>query len=86
MQILQESLVLTIISGMLGIAAASGLIWLFNFALEQTGPVENFANPSVGIGVIIIALMILIISGILAGLIPATRATQMKPVDALRIE
>lgn len=86
LQILQESLVLTIISGMVGIAFAAGIIWILNTILDQVGPVENFANPSVGIGVIIVALTILIISGILAGLIPATRATQMKPVDALRID
>lgn len=85
-QVLQESLVLTIISGMMGIAFAAGIIWIMNTILDNVGPVENFANPSVGIGVIIIALSILIISGLLAGLIPATRATQMKPVDALRIE
>jgi putative ABC transport system permease protein len=85
-QVLQESLVLTIISGMVGISFASGIIWIMNTVLDNVGPVENFANPSVGIGVIIIALSILIISGLLAGLIPATRATQMKPVDALRIE
>lgn len=85
-QILQESLVLTILSGMLGIAAAAGVIWIMNYVLELKGPVENFANPSVNILVVIIALVILIVSGILAGLIPASRATQMKPVDALRIE
>ena len=85
-QVLQESLVLTIISGMVGISFASGIIWIMNTVLDNVGPVENFANPSVGIGVIIIALSILIVSGLLAGLIPATRATQMKPVDALRIE
>lgn len=85
-QILQESLVLTIISGMVGIAFASGIIWIMNTILANVGPVENFANPSVGIGVIVIALTILIVSGLLAGFIPATRATQMKPVDALRIE
>jgi len=85
-QILQESLVLTIFSGMVGIAVAAGFIWLMNYILGQVGPVDNFANPSVNITVIIIALIILVISGILAGLIPATRATQMKPVDALRIE
>jgi putative ABC transport system permease protein len=85
-QILQESLVLTILSGMVGISVAAGGIWIMNSLLENSGPVDNFANPSVNIGVIIIALVILVISGILAGLIPATRATQMKPVDALRIE
>lgn len=85
-QILMESLTLTILSGMWGIACAAGMIWLLNFALAQVGPVDNFANPSVNIGVILIALAILLVSGVLAGLIPATRATQMKPVDALRIE
>lgn len=86
LQILQESLVLTIISGMMGIAFAAFLIWLMNALLEQSGPVENFANPTVSIGVVFIALLILIVSGVLAGLIPATRATQMKPVDALRLD
>lgn len=85
-QILMESLTLTILPGMWGIACAAGMIWLLNFALAQVGPVDNFANPSVNIGVILVALTILLVSGLLAGLIPATRATQMKPVDALRIE
>lgn len=85
-QILQESIVLTLISGLAGIAFASGLIWLMNYALDQSGPVENFANPSVNITVVIIALIILTISGLLAGFIPASRATTMKPVDALRTE
>lgn len=85
-QIIQESLVLTIISGMCGIAVAAGLIWVMNYLLDQSGPVDNFANPTVNIGIVIIAFLILIISGILAGLIPAMKATKMKPVDALRIE
>jgi putative ABC transport system permease protein len=85
-QILQESLVLTIVSGMAGIAVAAGFIWVMNTILDQVGKVDNFANPSVNINVIFIALAILIISGLLAGLIPASRATQMKPVDALRID
>lgn len=85
-QILQESLVLTILSGMVGITVAAGFIWLMNYVVDTYGPIENFVNPSVNIGVIVVALLILIISGILAGLIPASRATQMKPVDALRID
>ena len=85
-QVLQESMVLTLISGMAGISFAAGLIWVMNTLLDAAGTVENFANPSVSIGVIFIALAILVISGLLAGMIPATRATQMKPVDALRMD
>lgn len=85
-QILQESLMLTIVAGMAGIAFASGAIWLMNTILDSVGPVENFANPAVDIKVILIALFILVVFGVLAGLIPAIRATRMKPVDALRTE
>jgi len=86
MQILQESLLLTILAGMAGIAFASGVIWIMNSVIDNIGPVENFANPSVNINVIIIALIILVVFGVLAGLIPAIRATRMKPVDALRTD
>jgi putative ABC transport system permease protein len=86
LQILQESLILTVVAGMTGVAFAGGVIWLMNYALDQGGPVENFANPSVGMTVIFTALSILIFSGLMAGMIPANSATRMKPVDALRIE
>ncbi len=85
-QILQESLVLTILSGMVGVTFAAFIVWAINKILDSAGEVENFANPSVDISVIITALIILIVSGLLAGLIPANSATKMKPVDALRIE
>jgi putative ABC transport system permease protein len=85
-QILQESLILTILSGMVGVAFAGGVIWIMNYILDSSGPVENFANPSVGMQVVFTALTILVVSGLLAGLIPANSATKMKPVDALRIE
>lgn len=85
-QILQESLVLTIMSGLAGIAFAAGLIAIGNYFLDKYGPFDNFANPTVDITVVIIALMVLITAGLLAGLIPASRATQMKTVDALRTE
>ena len=85
-QILQESLILTIMSGMVGISFAAGVIWLMNYLLDLSGPVENFVNPSVSMTVVFTALIILVVSGVLAGLIPANSATKMKPVDALRIE
>lgn len=85
-QILQESLILTILSGMVGISFAAFVIWITNTILDSVGPVQNFANPSVSMSVVFTALIILVVSGLLAGLIPANSATKMKPVDALRID
>ncbi len=86
-QILLESIFLTIISGMAGIILATGVIWLVNLQLSNMDTSEMmFLNPSVNLGVVMIALAILIISGLLAGLIPAQQAIKVKPVDALRTE
>lgn len=85
-QILQESLILTILSGMVGISFAAFVIWGMNAIIDSVGVVENFANPSVSMQVVFTALIILVVSGLLAGLIPANNATKIKPIDALRIE
>ncbi|KIQ19132.1 multidrug ABC transporter ATP-binding protein [Flavobacterium sp. MEB061] len=87
-QILSESIFLTIISGMFGIAFATGLIALLNMALDSMPPGNDtmFANPSVDLGVVFVALLILVGSGLLAGFIPAQTAINVKPVDALRTE
>ncbi len=86
-QILTESIVLTILAGMLGIAAATGVLAIANSILSSM-PAEDmmFANPSVDMTVVFIALLILIGSGLLAGFIPAQTAINVKPVDALRTE
>ncbi|BFM43593.1 ABC transporter permease [Flavobacterium sp. CFS9] len=87
-QILAESIFLTIISGMLGIAVATGIIALLNMALASMPPDSDtmFANPSVDLRVVFVALIILVGSGLLAGFIPAQTAINVKPVDALRTE
>lgn len=86
-QILLESIFLTIISGMAGIALATGVIAFVNYQLSGMDTSEMmFLNPSVNLGVVFIALTILIVSGLLAGLIPAQNAIKIQPVDALRTE
>jgi putative ABC transport system permease protein len=85
-QILTESVFLTIISGMAGIVFGAVLIYGLNYGLSMMDPIDMFANPSVNLGVVTVALGILIFSGLLAGLIPAQNAIKLKPVDALKNE
>lgn len=85
-QILMESIFLTIISGMGGIIFGALFIYGVNALLDANGPVDMFLNPSVSLGVVSAALIILIISGLLAGFIPAQSAIKVKPIDALRTE
>lgn len=85
-QILLESVFLTLISGMAGISMGALFVYGVNAILEANGPVDMFVNPSVSLGVVTGALTILIISGLLAGFIPAQSAVKVKPIDALRTE
>ena len=86
LQIVMESLFLTIISGMAGISFGAFFIYAINAFLDANGPVDMFLSPSVSLGVVITALAILMISGLLAGFIPAQSAIKVKPIDALRTE
>jgi putative ABC transport system permease protein len=85
-QILLESIFLTIISGMAGIVFGALFIYGVNALLDANGPVDMFMNPSVNLGVVTAALVILIFSGLLAGFIPAQSAIKVRPIDALRTE
>lgn len=86
LQILMESVFLTIISGMAGITFGALFIYGVNTILDMNGPVDMFLNPSVSLGVVIGALLILMISGLMAGFIPAQSAIRVRPIDALRNE
>lgn len=85
-QILMESIFLTIFSGMAGIIIGALFIYGVNALLDVNGPVDMFLNPSVSLGVVSVALLILVLSGLLAGFIPAQSAIKVKPIDALRTE
>jgi putative ABC transport system permease protein len=86
-QIITESVFLTTLAGYIGLVVGVGLVELINFALMQN---ENgntmFHNPQVDFGIAVNALIILVVSGAIAGLIPARKAISIKPIDALRYE
>lgn len=85
--ILTESVFITAISGYMGIVAGTFLIWGVN-SLMTIGGVEadNFHNPQVNWYVGAFALVVLIIAGTIAGLIPALQASKVNPVVALKDE
>jgi putative ABC transport system permease protein len=86
-QIVIESVFLTTVAGYAGLALGVGALELINYLLIVSGAnAEMFNHPEVEFGKAISSLVILIISGAVAGLIPAQRAVQIKPIDALRDE
>jgi len=89
-QIMLESVVLTTLAGYIGLSLGVGLLELVSRVLESTAGKGDdrmfFTNPEVSLTVAVSALAVLIIAGLFAGLIPATRAIKIKPIDALREE
>jgi len=78
--ILTESVIITSISGYIGLVTGVAAIELAAKYLPQT---EFFQNPEVNFQAAIGAIILLVIAGSLAGLIPARRAANIKPVEAL---
>lgn len=87
MQIMSESLVLTSIAGLAGIAVGVGLLALVSSILNAN-PSEDvfFKDPQITFGIAMAATAVLIVSGMIAGALPSYRALQIKAIDALRDE
>ena len=56
------------------------------FVIVQVIPQADFLTPYVPPQLLLIAALVSIFVGILAGMIPAIRASKMDPVEALRYE
>ncbi len=88
-QIISESVFLTSIAGYIGLLLGVGVVEAINFALEKTqqaGSNVMFTRPEVDFNVAMTALLILIVCGAIAGFVPAKRAINVKPIEALRYE
>jgi|TARA_Y100000385_G_scaffold238504_1_gene253504 putative ABC transport system permease protein len=84
-QIVVEAVFLTMTSGLLGIISGGWILIVIDRVWGQ-GDDATLVNASVSISVIFVALIILVILGTLIGLIPAFKATSIKPIEALREE
>ncbi|NJL14520.1 MAG: ABC transporter permease [Microscillaceae bacterium] len=88
--ILQESIVITSISGYFGLLTAAGLLELMRWGIDMVeasgGQLPFFYKPEVDLSVAFAAIIILVIAGALAGLMPALKAARVKPIEALRAD
>jgi len=83
-QFFWEGLLLTGISGLVGVAASAGFMWLLQQLL--TGKMPGWDPPRLVPWSAALALGSLVISGVVAGLYPANKAAQLDPIEALRRE
>jgi putative ABC transport system permease protein len=83
-QFFWEGLLLTAVSGIIGIAVSAGLMWVLQELL--TGQVPGFDPPRLVPWSAALALTALVLCGVAAGLYPASKAAQMDPIEALRRE
>lgn len=83
--ILQEAVFLTAIAGYIGMISGFAIIYGLNYLLVTNGvELEYFRNPEVNFMTILYALILLVVSGALAGLIPAQQAVKINPVIAMK--
>lgn len=86
--IILEAIMITTVAGYLGIVLGIGLTEGIASMMANAGEGGNraFANPTVDLGVVLLATLVLIIAGVSAGLLPALKATKVSPIEAMRAD
>jgi len=79
-QILVESVVIALLGGLAGLATSYGLVTL----LSLVSPTEN--TPVITLNAMFVAFIFSAAVGVLAGLFPAFKASNLDPIQALRYE
>ena len=86
-QVMAESLLLTVLAGIVGLIIGVAIMAVVA-EVFVTVPSEDvmFLDPQIGFGAAIAATVIIVISGLLAGVLPTIRAIQIRAIDAIREE
>jgi len=83
-QIMMESLLLTFIAGFIGMFFGISVLVLAEQATQSSD--SMFSNPTISFTMALVGTVILVLSGLIAGIIPAKNALKIKAIDALRDE
>lgn len=83
--VLKEAVVLTSLSGYVGLVAGVAVLEVLSQVISRL-PNAPLNQPEVDVTVALSAIAILVLSGTLAGIVPARHAARISPVEALRTE
>lgn len=84
-QILMESVVITLTSGMLGFIFGILLLMILDIFTRNQDEFP-FYNPTVDYTNVFSAMAVMVTLGLIVGMIPAQRAVKIRPIEALRSE
>lgn len=90
--IIIESIIITTIFGYIGMVCGIAANMYMDATIGQTKvntglfEASMFVNPTVGFDVCIQATLLMVIAGTVAGLVPARKASRIRPIEALRAE
>lgn len=86
-QIMSESFLLTTIAGFLGFVFGIAMLELATQILfAEVEEIGIMIAPFVTLGTSMMAMLVLVVAALIAGLMPALRALQVKAIDAIRDE
>lgn len=91
--VVTESVIITTIFGYIGLVLGVAATECLNYFSGQStvnlgegGTITVFSDPTVDFATAVEALIVMIVAGVTAGLIPAIKAVRIKPIEALRAE